>query len=157
MNDKVPMSAAFATRDEEAADTVLQKWLSTLTVGNGAALFGALTLGLKEGQVHHPEVTLTSAWIFLIGVVAASAASVCLGAFHRSNEGYWRLSHAQDNWIAINKPAEAEALTAEISRLDTAGDSYVKWAWRSAIGASASFVVGVGVALAALTWRAVFP
>ena len=157
MNDKPPMAAEFASRDEASANEVLQKWLSTLAVGNGAALFGALTIGFKDGQLYHPPVTLTAGWLFLFGVIAASYASVCLGASHRNNESYWRLSHAQDNWKSIDEVEKASALDADIRKHDKDGDTYAKCATISSIAASILFILGVGVPLGFLTLKAVLP
>ncbi|WP_156459683.1 hypothetical protein [Brevundimonas sp. Root1279] len=129
------------------------KWVTTLAVGNGAALFAAFSLGLKDGDLLFPAATLISAWLFLVGVGAASFAHLCEAALMHHMEMYWRWSSTEKVYEGLNDVDELASVRADLKKADEQGDhAEIGVAWASGIS-SLAFVLGVAVPLVMLTAR----
>lgn len=143
----------MADRLEGVAAEARQKWINTLAVGNGAALFAVFSIGTKDGVLLFPQATLISAWLFLLGVVAASFAHLSSAATFHHLQVYWRWSSAERLFERLGDTAEVEALQPDLQEADSQGDLAEKGTgWAAAIS-SAAFVIGVAVPLGFLTAR----
>jgi len=147
-------TVTYANRDEAIADDVRQKWISTLAVGNGAALFLLFTVAIKDGALLAPPVSLSAGWLFFAGLIASSFAFLCLSASHRQSEIYWRLSYAKFQWDDLKEVEKAKALETDISNSDKLGNKMDNIATWSAIASSVMFICGVGTPLSYLPFLA---
>jgi hypothetical protein len=143
----------MADRLETVATEAKQKWITTLAVGNGAALFAVFTLGIKDGVLLFPAATLFSGWFFLIGVIAASFAHLCSAASIHHLQLYWRWSSTEQIFERLGNMEEVEKLQPDLKQADEQGDLSDKCTmWASGVS-SLAFVAGVAVPLAMITFR----
>lgn len=132
------------------ANDVMKRWLTTLSVGNGGALFGAATIAADD--VGRTYLLIPSMWIFLIGVSAASLAFAWLGSAWRADEEGWRFSAANTTWENIGQPEKVDKTIVE--HLERKADERRRLAASAAIAASVSFFLGVAIPLGQLSWSA---
>ncbi len=133
------------------ANDVMKRWLTTLSVGNGAALFGAVTIATNHNSAY-AYFLVPSMWLFLVGVSAASIAFACLGAAWRAQEQSWRFSASNSTWEALEKPENVEQQI--VDELDEKTDRCLKWAALTAVVACVTFFLGVAIPLTQVTWKA---
>lgn len=144
----------MADRLETVAIEARQKWINTLAVGNGAALFAVFTLGIKDGVLFFPVATLASAWLFLVGVVAASFAHLNSAASVHHLQLYWRWSSTERTFERLGNKQEVEDLQPDLKKADEQSDlADAMTMWASA-ASSLAFILGVAVPLVMLTVRA---
>ena len=141
-------------RSFQERSTNLRSWIATLSVGNGAGLFGLFAVVQKDKAAELLYLLLPSAWLFVFGLAAASVCAFCQVAFHSKNEEYWRQSdvnriHAENDWPP-HKPEE------ELDELDAEGRRWAAASGYAAIISSVAFVVAVGLPLGRITYRAMF-
>lgn len=141
----------YANRNEKLADDTRQKWIATLAIGNGAALFAVFSLAFKEGQFIYPGPSLFAGWTFLFGVVVASIAQVSASAEMRFHELYWRTLANQETCIRGGAVEKAKGLQSMIDTHDRKGDEAGYISGWSALFSGIAFIVGVAVPLGAIT------
>lgn len=143
----------LANQNSVFADDSRQKWISTLAIGNGAALFAVFSLGFKDGAFLYPVPCLLAAWSFLLGVAAASVAHLSTSAEARYHEVYWRMKAAQQSFQEAGQPGAVIALQPEVDKNDRLGDRAGLNGGIAALVACIAFVAGVAVPLASLTLK----
>lgn len=84
-----------------------KRWITSLAIGNGAALVAVSGALLKTDAPTLTPILLTSAWIFLLGVVTASVATWC-----RSN--YWINLGYRYGYLARNPELFAPQVEAQV-------------------------------------------
>nr|WP_314527683.1 hypothetical protein [uncultured Brevundimonas sp.] len=141
-------------RSYQERSTNLRSWIATLSVGNGAGLFGLFAVVQKDKAAELLYLLLPSAWLFVFGLAAASVCAFCQLAFNSKNEEYWRQSdvnriHDENEW----PPHKTEE---ELSDLDVEGQRWAAASGYAAILSSVAFLVAVGLPLGRITYRAMF-
>lgn len=132
----------------------LRSWIATLSVGNGAGLLGVFSLAQKTDGVPLLYIFIPSAWLFLLGLGAASASSFGQVALFKKDEEYWRLSDV--NRIKEEGDLPPHATDEVLARLDTAVQRWGLLSGYAAIASSIAFLIAVGIPLGCLTYRAIF-
>lgn len=138
----------------EGANDILKRWITMLTLGNGAALLGSVNIVSQPANASFLPVLIVSLWLFLIGIIFGGGCFLYLGSSWRSAETYWRLSDA-DRRLREGNLDEQNA--AEIAKADENEDKFAKWAAHCAIAACISFVAGIALPLIILTTKVVRP
>lgn len=154
---EVDIYKGMADRLETVATEAKQKWINTLAVGNGAALFAVFTLGIKDGVLVFPAATIISGWLFLSGVIAASFAHLCFAASTHHLQLYWRWSSTEQTYKKLGDLKGVEEVQPDLKYADKQGDlADICALWASAVS-SLAFVTGVAVPLIMLTIRFLSP
>lgn len=141
----------WADRSEHIADESRQKWVATLAIGNGAALFAVFSLAFENGELAYPGPSLIAAWLFFIGVVMASVSQLCAAAEMRFHELYWRFVGIREQWRSAGNNERAESFQQKIDLNDRKGDEAGRISGWCALLSGSAFIFGVAVPLVAIT------
>ena len=140
-------------RSYQEGSANLRSWIATLSVGNGAGLVGVFSLAQKADGVSLLYMFMPSAWLFLLGLAAASVSSFGQVALFRKDEEYWRLSDI--NRIKAEGDLPPHATDEVLEKLDAETQRWGLLSGYAAIVSSIAFLTAVGIPLGRLTYRAI--
>ena len=152
-----PLANALLERAEDArkaVDSIILASSNTLAVGNGAALFGVLSVGLTSSLPSWLKLALVPAtWVFLGGIMLGSAAVIVLGIARANLETYFQYS-AMEKVGEANPDLASEKLEYVKATLKRAASRIIPLTWTLTslnAGSALLFVAGVAWPLWVLT------
>ncbi|QCQ97778.1 hypothetical protein [Brevundimonas sp. SGAir0440] len=135
------------------ADEVSKKWVTTLCLGNGAALLGCAAIVAPTENALALYRLLPSMWPFLLGVAAGFMAMGALGAAWRHDESEGRYEAANNTWRQIGEEGKVDEGAVNTETL--AAKESRKFAAGCAITSMVAFLLGAGYPLVIATSLAI--